>query len=78
MYPDGELNTKNKIKSFMRTKNTAITPEIVTKYIYRHMPVAHAELILDEMVENDEKIVKSEIADGYVYYYKYKKKKRYY
>ena len=78
MYPEGETKTKNKIKSFMRMKNTAITPETVIKYIYRHMPLSNAELILEEMVDKDNQVMKSEIAEGYVYYYKYKKKKRYY
>ena len=79
MYPENEVKTKNRIKGFMRDKHSAILPEVITKYIYRHMTISDAELILDEMVETDDRILKSKLEDGsYVYYYKYIKKKRYY
>ena len=79
MYPDGEELTKNAIKKFMRNHYTAITPDIVTKYIYRCLSVEEAQWILDDMVKTEKLITKTPLADGsYTYYYKYKKKKRYY
>lgn len=78
-YPDGEFRTKANIKKFMREKNAPLFPEFIIKYIYRHMSLADATAIMDDLVKTDSKIEKQLTANNeYVYYYKFVEKKRYF
>ena len=79
IFPDGELDTKNRIKAFIRQRSIAITPDIIVKYIYRDISLEDAGEILDDMVRTEKLITKTELEDGTcAYFYKYRKKKRYY
>jgi hypothetical protein len=79
MLTDSKTASKRRIRRYMMNKALPLTPEIVVNKIYRKMTIYEAEDLLYELADNDNKISRTEADDGLgVYFYKYKRKRKYY
>jgi len=64
---------KQRIKKFMRIKNTCISPEDIPRFLYKEITLNESKNILDDMFREDEEISRLETKDGLlVYYIKFK------